>query len=69
MEVTLCSDSFIQELNKEDRECNEPTDILSYPFVQFDKPGQIPSDMEWAYLGEIYVSMSTVMQFTEKNSN
>jgi probable rRNA maturation factor len=51
--LRLCDDAEIQEINKEWRQKNEPTDVLSFP--QFEMP--LPS---WApTLGDVLISLET----------
>jgi probable rRNA maturation factor len=36
--LTICDNNYIQELNKEHRGIDAPTDVLSFPFYDFDTP-------------------------------
>ncbi|MBO4458316.1 MAG: rRNA maturation RNase YbeY [Butyrivibrio sp.] len=37
--LTITNDEGIQELNREFREIDKPTDVLSFPNVSYDEPG------------------------------
>ena len=37
--VLFTDDAEIRQINKEYREIDAPTDVLSFPFIEFDKPG------------------------------
>jgi probable rRNA maturation factor len=51
--ILFCDDVFIQELNKQYRKINKPTDVLS--FEQDGIEGQLPR-----VLGDIVISLETV---------
>src|SRR5690606_14530464 len=42
--IVFVSNEEIQERNREDRGVDTPTDILSYPFNDIEKPGIIPRE-------------------------
>ena len=50
IELIVCSDSYIQELNKEHRGIDKATDVLSFPY----------DDMPMAPLGSIVISYNHV---------
>lgn len=53
--VTFCDDSFIRQLNKQYRNKDEPTDVLSFPLSQaFPKQQQVN-------LGDIVISLETIV--------
>ncbi len=37
--LTLTDDEGIREINREYRDMDRPTDVLSFPFLEFSKPG------------------------------
>lgn len=51
--VTICDDEEIREINKEHRGIDRPTDVLSFPFFDFDTPNQT------VLLGDIIISRDT----------
>ena len=51
--VTICDDGYIHELNKEYRGKDRPTDVLSFPMLEFDTP-EITT-----LLGDIIISVDT----------
>lgn len=51
--VTICDDETIHALNKEHRGVDRPTDVLSFPFYDFDMPDIL------TLLGDIVISRDT----------
>ncbi|MBE5915495.1 MAG: rRNA maturation RNase YbeY [Pseudobutyrivibrio ruminis] len=41
--ITLTDDSGIQVINKEFREIDSPTDVLSFPMIEYNEPGDFSS--------------------------
>ena len=58
--VTICDDEMIHAINKEHRGIDRPTDVLSFPFYDFDTPDQI------ALLGDIIISRDTAYRQAEE---
>ncbi len=60
--LTLTDNENIREINKEHRSIDSPTDVLSFPMLEFDEEGQI-IDNEFEYdddlimLGDIVISL------------
>ena len=61
--ITITDDAGIQELNSVHRGIDRPTDVLSFPMLEFDSTGQI-MDNEYEYdengrimLGDIVISL------------
>jgi probable rRNA maturation factor len=52
--VVLTDDARIRELNRDFREVDEPTDVLSFPLAD---PGELADPAAVVFLGEIYVSL------------
>ena len=55
--IFFCTDSFIQNLNREDRNIDSPTDVLSF------ENGEIYEDedgTEWNAAGDIAISLETL---------
>ena len=44
--LTLTDNAGIQELNREYRQIDRPTDVLSFPLVDYDEPNVFPDDIE-----------------------
>ncbi|MBR5279138.1 MAG: rRNA maturation RNase YbeY [Clostridia bacterium] len=51
--VTICDDEAIHQINKEHRNIDKPTDVLSFPFYDFDTPNIT------TLLGDIIISRDT----------
>ncbi len=60
--LTLTNNENIREINNEHRDIDSPTDVLSFPMLEFDDEGQI-IDNEFEYdddlimLGDIVISL------------
>ena len=52
----MTDDAAIRELNRDYRESDRPTDVLSFPLAE---PGSIHDPERAVFLGEIYVSLET----------
>ena len=59
IELIITSNSDIQEINREFRDKDKPTDVLSFPF----------EEMPGAPLGSIVISIDLVKQMSEKLNN
>lgn len=57
--VLFCNDAFIQELNKEYRNIDAPTDVLSFESGDeyTDEDGKV-----WLSMGDIIISVETVLK-------
>ncbi len=53
--VTFCNDDYIRELNREYRDKDVPTDVLSFPI--FDADEEDPIDEEILPLGDIVLNL------------
>lgn len=71
--VLLTDNDGIQEINKEQRDIDRPTDVLSFPMIDFQKPEEFElveehpedyfdSDTGELNLGDIVVSMDKVYE-------
>ena len=54
--VVLTNDATIRALNRDFREADQATDVLSFPFAG---PGELDDPAGAVFLGEIYVSLET----------
>jgi len=54
--LVLTGDERIRELNRDFLEVDEPTDVLSFPFVD---PQDLEAQDGAVFLGEIYISVDT----------
>lgn len=52
--MILTDDAYVRGLNRDYREVDKPTDVLSFPFVE---PAALEDPDEPVFLGEIYVSL------------
>ena len=80
--VTLTDNGTIQEINKEFRQIDNPTDVLSFPLLDYDIPGDFSfldsddsemiiseyfnPDSGELMLGDIIISLDKVMEQSEK---
>ncbi len=58
--ITICDDAYIHQLNKEHRGIDRPTDVLSFPFFDFDSPDR------YVLLGDIIISRDTAYRQAEE---
>ncbi len=58
--VTVCDDDEIREINKEHRGIDRPTDVLSFPFLDFETPETL------TLLGDIIISRDTAYRQAEE---
>ena len=74
--VVLTDNAAIKEINKEFRQIDNPTDVLSFPLVDYDEPGNFdfleerddcfnPESGE-LMLGDIVISVEKVFEQAEK---
>lgn len=69
--VVLCDDPTIQELNREWRNIDKPTDVLSFPQEDFDAPVVFDEEEELTQtehemLGDIVISIDTCIRQAEE---
>ncbi|MGI6663998.1 MAG: rRNA maturation RNase YbeY [Christensenellaceae bacterium] len=77
VEITFVDDAFMQELNKEYRDMDKTTDVLSFPANTLTQPwqneiaaGLVPEPgEEGAYLGELYISLPQAARQAEEYGN
>lgn len=60
VDLTICGDERIHELNREYRGVDRPTDVLSFPMLEFDLPAV------WVSLGSIVISEETARRQAEE---
>ena len=58
--VTVCDDEEIRAINKEHRGIDRPTDVLSFPFLDFETPDVM------TLLGDIVISRDTAYRQAEE---
>ena len=63
--VTFCDNEYIRELNREHRQKDAPTDVLSFPMYDF-KGGDAPTDTDCAELGDIVLSLEKAYSQAEE---
>lgn len=69
--VTLVDNQSIQVINREQRDMDKPTDVLSFPMIEYDKPGdfsEVEKDISFfnpdtgeLILGDIVISYDKVL--------
>jgi probable rRNA maturation factor len=52
----LCNDEFIQRLNKNYRKKDKPTNVLSFPYIEFSEKKVFQNDL----IGEVFISLETL---------
>lgn len=59
--ITLVDNDAIREINKEQRQIDKATDVLSFPMLEFDEEGnadgEFETDGDFIVLGDIVISM------------
>jgi probable rRNA maturation factor len=59
--VTLVDNESIREINREQRDIDRATDVLSFPMLEFDEDGnadgEYETDGDFVVLGDIVISM------------
>ncbi len=63
--VTITDNNEIHALNLRYRKIDRPTDVLSFPLIDFDKEG-LPDDGSKAYLGDIVISIEKAAEQAEE---
>lgn len=63
--VLLTGDDFIQQLNKEYREQDKPTNVLSFHSEEF-KAGEYDGIEEFVMLGDIAIALETIVREAEE---
>ena len=76
LSVTLTDNEGIHKLNKEFRDIDSPTDVLSFPLLEFETPGDFESiasdsdivdpDTDEIMLGDIVISLEKVVSQAEE---
>lgn len=75
--ITLTNNEGIQAMNKEFRDIDRPTDVLSFPMIDWPKPCDyhffennmryfVDQDTEGVILGDIVISMDKVIEQAEE---
>lgn len=66
--VTLVDNERIHEINKEYRSIDKPTDVLSFPLIDFNKENDDPFDYDEGYLmlGDIIISIEKAADQAEE---
>ncbi len=62
LSVLLCDDRVIRSLNREHRNKDKPTDVLSFPQVEFLHPEQPVIDLQLELLGDVVISLDTAQR-------
>ncbi len=61
--LVFVDDKRIQELNRDYREKDTPTDVLSFPMYEFSQPGYLQGvEEETLLLGDIVISLDTAIR-------
>lgn len=69
--ITFADNAAIRRINREQRGIDRPTDVLSFPMLEFDEEGNAQGDYEYDYdtglviLGDIVISMEKAVEQAE----
>ncbi|MFQ9515460.1 MAG: rRNA maturation RNase YbeY [Eubacterium sp.] len=74
--ITITDNNTIQEINREQRNIDRPTDVLSFPLLEYDSPGDFTNveedlssfnpDTGELLLGDIVISYDKVISQSEE---
>lgn len=68
--ITLVDNDEIREINKEQRNIDRATDVLSFPMLEFDEDGnadgEYETDGEFVILGDIVISMERAREQSQE---
>jgi len=64
--VTFTDNAGIHELNKQYRSIDRPTDVLSFPQIDFENDGVDLSDNSYKILGDIVISLERAAEQAEE---
>ena len=68
--VTFVDNDRIREINKEQRDIDTATDVLSFPMLEFDENGEayddFDTDGEYVVLGDIVISLERAKEQAEE---
>ncbi len=68
--VTLVDNDAIREINREQRDIDRATDVLSFPMLEFDvdgnADGEYEMDGDFVILGDIVISMERAREQSEE---
>ena len=67
--VLIVEDEEIKEINKDTRGINKVTDVLSFPYLEFEKPGKFKKskiEEDEIILGDIILCANRVVEQAEK---
>ncbi|MDV7340534.1 rRNA maturation RNase YbeY [Terasakiella sp. A23] len=65
LSIVLTGDDHIQELNRDYREKNKPTNVLSFPALESPAPGEIALEPGPVHLGDIVLAYGVVKAESE----
>lgn len=67
VDLTLTNDGEIQQINAQYRQKDQPTNVLSFPLLEFDAPVLSTSpSFEYSLLGDVVLSFETVQREAKK---
>lgn len=68
LSVVLCDDAYIQRLNVLHRGKDKPTDVLSFPQIEFHAPERPRRGQTLSLLGDVVISLTTALRQAESRS-
>lgn len=62
LSILLCDDKRIRKLNREHRDKDKPTDVLSFPQAEFRQPEKPARGHSLQLLGDVVISLETAQR-------
>ena len=66
-ELSFCNDNLIQEINRDYRQKDRPTDVITFALFADDKNSIVQNDT--IELGEVIISIDTLIRQAQENNN
>jgi probable rRNA maturation factor len=72
LSVWLTTDPTMQRLNRQHRRINQPTDVLSFPQIEWTEsvgkfePANLPTSQPLTHLGDVVISLPTAQRQAKK---
>ena len=67
LELSFCNDKLIQEINRDYRQKDRPTDVITFALFADDENSIVQNDT--IELGEVIISIDTLIRQAQENNN